>query len=347
MKVVLCIVTWLVLASVSVDADEYRPAYLELKQVSPDAFDMLWKSPLASNDKRLLLDVTLPNDVKIIQPKRSSIVGSAIVSHSTISRDGGLTGATISVEGLRRASTDVLVRIQRLDGSREVVRLTANEPSFVIADTPTSIDVAKTYLVFGVEHILQGIDHLFFVACLLFIAGSWPRILGTITGFTVAHSITLTLATLKLVQIPVPPVEAVISLSIVFLAREIVRNRSDTLTWRYPMAISMIFGLLHGLGFASALSDIGLPQTEIPAALLAFNVGVEIGQAGFVAVLLAMVYLVNKSLTRVALFRPSEESYGSRAIHANSLCWLEKSIAYGIGGVSMLWMIERIAAFWG
>jgi hydrogenase/urease accessory protein HupE len=346
MKVVLCIVTWLILAAMSVDADEYRPAYLELKQVSPDTFSMLWKSPLASNNKRLLLDVKLPNDVKIIRPERSSIVGGAVISHSTISRAGGFTGATILVEGLGRASTDVLVRILRLDGSREVVRLTATGPSFIIADTPTSIDVAKTYFVFGVEHILKGVDHLFFVACLLFIAGSWPRILGTITGFTLAHSVTLTLAALKLVQIPVPPVEAVISLSIVFLAREIVRNRTDTLTWRYPMAISMIFGLLHGLGFASALSDIGLPQTEIPAALFAFNVGVEIGQTGFVAVLLAMVYFAKKSLKRVALIRFSEESGGSQAIPDNLLRWLEKTIAYGIGGVAMLWMIERIVAFW-
>ena len=156
--------------------------------------------------------------------------------------------------------------------------------------------MVKTYLVFGVEHILSGMDHLLFIACLIFIAGTWRRILVTITGFTIAHSLTLTLSALELIRLPVPPIEATIALSIVFLAREIALDRRDTLTWRYPIAVSAGFGLLHGLGFASALKDIGLPQTEIPAALLAFNVGVEIGQIMFVSSMLVVFWLITKSL---------------------------------------------------
>ena len=161
-----------------------------------------------------------------------------------------------------------------IDGSTQVIRLSIGEHSFVVASTPTTLDVAKTYISFGIEHILEGIDHLLFVACLIFIAGSWKRILITITGFTAAHSITLSLAALNIISIPILAVEAVIALSIVFLAREIVQQRRDILTWRYLVLVSITFGLLHGFGFASAHGDIGLPQNEIPTAFLSFNIGV-------------------------------------------------------------------------
>jgi hydrogenase/urease accessory protein HupE len=184
------------------------------------------------------------------------------------------------------------------------------------------------------QHIWQGNDHLLFIACLVLIAGSWRRILITITGFTLAHSITLALAALELVRVPVPPVEAVIALSIVFLAREIALDRRDTLTWRHPIAVSSSFGLLHGFGFASALSDIGLPQTEIPAALLAFNVGVEIGQVVFVATILSIFWLVTQSLKKLKF---------------DSVNWLlniEKPMAYTVGTITMFWTVERISEFW-
>lgn len=332
--------------SVPAHADEYRPAYLELNQTTPEIFRMLWKVPAKGKGQRLALYVTLPDDVTVIGQERSAFVGGAFVSHSTIKRIGGLTGIEITIAGLERVSTDVLVRIQGLDGSKEVVRLTPAEPSFFVAGTPTGIDVAKTYLAFGVEHILEGIDHLLFVACLLFIAGTWRRILITITGFTLAHSITLTLAALGFVRVPVPPVEAVIALSIVFLAREIAHHRRDTLTWRYPIAVSVIFGLLHGFGFASALRDIGLPPTEIPAALLAFNVGVEIGQVIFVAFILAVVWMVTFGLDRIALIPSGEHSQPAQVRSGHWLRVFEKPMAYSIGGITMLWTVERIMVFW-
>jgi hydrogenase/urease accessory protein HupE len=320
----------LILSSSSVYGDEYRPAYLEFKQSSEHTFDMLWKVPAKGQTQRLKLDVVLPPDTTS-SPLRSNFVGTAYIERSTIRRQGGLAGAEIRIKGLQGISTDVLVRIQRLDGSSETARLNSAKNAFVVKGTPAFWDVVNTYLVFGVEHILGGFDHLLFIACLIFIAGTWQRILITITGFTLAHSITLTLAALELIRLPIPPIEATIALSIVFLAREIILDRRNTLTWRYPITVSASFGLLHGFGFASALSEIGLPQTEIPAALLAFNVGVEIGQLLFVTGLLFFFWLI------------------SRSLNINSVGWVKKiepPIAYVVGSIAMLWTIERVSGFW-
>lgn len=326
------IVLWLCSVTLA-QADEYRPAYLEFKQTSVNDFDMLWKVPAKGQLKRLSLYVLLPNDVTTTSDVRSVFINGAYIERSSISRQGGLAGATISIQGLERVSTDVLVRIQRLNGTSETARLNAASTSFVVKGAPQFWDVINTYLVFGIEHILNGFDHLLFVACLIFIAGTWRRILVTVTGFTLAHSITLTLAGLELVRLPIPPIEATIALSIVFLAREIALNRRDTLTWRYPIVVSASFGLLHGFGFASALSDIGLPQTEIPAALLAFNVGVEIGQVAFVASMFLFFWLITQSL---------------KSLKIASVNWLqktEKPMAYAVGSISILWTIERVSGF--
>lgn len=321
------------LSLTTASADEYRAAYLEFKQIDESHFAMLWKVP-ARGGQRLKLRVALPADIESTEVRRA-LVGGAFVERSTLSRPGGLAGAEIGILGLERVSTDVLVRIERLDGTSETARLNSSSTSFVVVGEPKFLDVVNTYSVFGVEHILTGFDHLLFVACLIFIAGAsgnrWRRILVTITGFTVAHSITLTLAALDLVQLPISAIEATIALSIVFLAREIALNRRDTLTWRYPIAVSATFGLLHGFGFASALSEIGLPQSEIPAALLAFNVGVEIGQVVFVASLLLVFGLMAQALKRLRF-----HSYdGMRAI--------EKPVTLAVGSIAMFWTIERVS----
>lgn len=315
-------------------ADEYRPAYLEFTQTNESTFDMLWKVPAKGQRQRLSLYVVLPADVRTVSEARSAFIGGAYIERSSIRREGGLAGIEISIKGLERVSTDVLVRIQRLDGTSETARLNAASRSFVVKGAPQFWGVVNTYLVFGIEHILNGFDHLLFVACLMFIAGTWRRILVTITGFTLAHSITLTLAGLELVRLPIPPIEAVIALSIVFLAREIALNRRDTLTWRYPIAVSASFGLLHGFGFASALADIGLPQTEIPAALLAFNVGVEVGQIAFVATMLLIFWLITKVLKNI-------EISATNWTHK-----VEKPMAYSVGGIAMFWAVERVSGFW-
>ena len=332
-RLLFCIALLLMVLS-NAQADEYRPAYLELRQTSEDIFDLLWKVPARGQDMRLALYLDFPDDVKSIGSVRSSFIGNAYIERSTISRRGGLSGVEIRIEGLTRVATDVLVRIERLDGSTEVARLTASTPSFVVTAAANTWDVAKTYLVFGMLHIWQGTDHLLFVACLVLIAGSWKRILITITGFTIAHSVTLSLAALELVHVPVPPIEAMIALSIVFLAREIALDRRDTLTWRYPIVVSATFGLLHGFGFASALAEIGLPKTEIPAALLAFNLGVEIGQVVFVGAIIAAAGLGKMCFQKFI---------------QNPFKWMsliENPVAYTIGGITMFWTLERVSGFW-
>jgi len=314
-------------------ADEYRPAYLEIQQAETETYNVLWKVP-ARGISRLQLNVLFPKDTTITTPVSASFVAKAYVERFSIHRHGGLSGAEIEIEGLSLVSTSVLVRIHRLDGSTEVVSLNAGTPSFIVADAPQTWDVAKNYLGLGIEHIWGGTDHLLFVACLILIAGTWRRILITITGFTMAHSVTLTLAALELVRLPVPPIEVMIALSIVFLAREIACERRDTLTWRYPIVVSSTFGLLHGFGFASALSEIGLPQTEIPAALLSFNLGVEIGQLEFVATILSLFWIISQALKLLNI------------ASANWLSSVEKPIAYIVGGITMFWTLERVSGFW-
>ncbi len=316
-------------------ADVYRPAYLEIRQTAGDDYDLLWKVPARGPDQRLALGLELPEDVARSELVRSEYVGSAVIDRFSISRSGGLEGAVIGVSGLLGTTHEVLVRVELLDGSTQVARLTSANESFVVDAAVELGEVLRTYTLFGIEHIWKGIDHLLFVACLILIAGSWKRILVTITGFTIAHSITLTLAALELVQIPVPPVEAVIALSIVFLARELVRDRRDTLTWRYPIAVSVSFGLLHGFGFASALAELGLPPGDIPAALLSFNIGVEIGQILFVALVMIAVRLFGALLHAVSAER------------AMGLVRAEVMAVYAIGGLAMFWTLQRLGAFWG
>ena len=185
--------------------------------------------------------------------------------------------------------TDVLVRLERMDGTTQTLRVTPAAPSFVIEAQPGRWQVAKTYLLLGIEHILLGVDHLLFVLALVILVDGTRRLFWTITAFTAAHSITLAAATLGWVHVPSPPVEASIALSIVFLASEIMHRRAGRpgLTYRQPWIVAFLFGLLHGLGFAGALSEVGLPANAIPFALLFFNVGVEIGQLLFIAAVLA------------------------------------------------------------
>ena len=154
----------------AVYADEYRPAYLELQQSSADVYDVLWKVPARGADKRLSLYVVFADDVETIKPVRAAFIGRAFIERSTIRRSGGLTGSEIKIKGLERVSTDVLVRIQRLDGSSETTRLNAAKTSFIVVGIPQFWEVIKTYQLFGVEHILGGYDHLLFIACLIFIA---------------------------------------------------------------------------------------------------------------------------------------------------------------------------------
>ena len=328
MKQVLLIFALLVLFAHGALAHEMRPAYLELRQTGPETYDALWKVPGLGENLRLGLYVELPAGCTNVTSARASMVNNAFTERWTVRRPSGLTGSTIRIAGLSATTTDVLVRLERLDGSEQVTRLTPSAPSFVVEAAPPPLQVARTYSVLGVEHILSGIDHLLFILALLIITrGGW-RLVKTVTAFTISHSITLTAATLGLVHVPQPPVEAVIALSIVFVAVEIVRTRRglESITARAPWFVAFTFGLMHGLGFAGGLSDAGLPVAHIPTALLFFSVGVEVGHFLFIGVVLTVLALVRR--IRIPFPR-----------------WTELVPPYAIGATAMFWVIQRTLSF--
>ena len=238
----------------------------------------------------------------------------------------------IHIDGLERTSTDVLVRFDFADGATEAHRLTPGDPSFTVPTQPSRLEVVRTYLLLGIEHILSGIDHLVFVLALLILVKGVRRLIFTVTAFTIAHSLTLAGATLGYVQMPGPPIEATIALSIMFVAAEIIHSRRGRpgLTEKYPWVVAFTFGLLHGFGFAGALAQIGLPQTSIPVALLFFNVGVEIGQLLFIASVFTIIALARRITRRINIPRPA---------------WSWAVPPYAIGSLAVFWVIQRIAAF--
>jgi hydrogenase/urease accessory protein HupE len=310
-------------------AHEMRPAFLRIRESAPETYEVLWKVPAKERSLRLSLHLRFDDDVEVLAPPVAGFSDRAHVQRMRIQRAGGLTGSRVAVEGLERTLTDVLLQVERLDGTTFTHRIRPDAPSAVIEAAPGPGQVAWTYAVLGVEHILLGIDHLLFVLALLLIVTDLRKLVGTITAFTAAHSVTLALSALGHVSLPGPPVEAVIALSVVFVAAEIVRGQQGNpgLTARAPWTVAFAFGLLHGFGFAGALSEIGLPQASVPLALVSFNVGVEVGQLLFVAALL-LVYGVARKLGK-------EPSPG-----------LRRAPAYLIGGVAAFWLIERVAGFW-
>lgn len=327
LRAFLCLFVVCLLPSLA-STHEMRPGYLEIRESAPDTYDVLWKVPALGDNMRLGLYLRFADDVDMVTEPVVGFFGNAHIQRMRIHRQGGLTGSSVTIDGLDATFTDVLLRLERADGTEITHRLTPAAPSYLIEAEPRRGQVALTYFALGVEHILSGVDHLLFVLALLMVVVGWRKLVGTITAFTVAHSITLALAALGFVHVPGPPVEAVIALSIVFVAAEIIRGRrgDSGLTARMPWIVAFTFGLLHGFGFAGALSEIGLPQSAIPLALFTFNVGVEAGQLLFVGAVLASYLIVH----RIQLTPPD---------------WAWRIPAYVIGGIAAYWMIERVAAF--
>ena len=310
-------------------AHEVRPGYLALTEVAAGRFEVLFKVPMRGT-ARLRMAAVLPANCRQLAPTASYPARGAVLERWTVECDGTIVGREVRIAGLEGTLTDVLVRIERLDGNSYSIRLRPRSPYFVIPEAPSTWDVARTYLTLGVEHILGGVDHLLFVlALLLIVGGRWGTLLKTITAFTVAHSLTLAAATLGWVSVPGAPVEAVIALSIVFLAAELAHAQMGRpgLTQQFPWIVAFSFGLLHGLGFAGALAEVGLPQNQIPLALFQFNVGVELGQLSFVGAVLGTAALWQRTRIQV----PD---------------WAWRVPAYGIGAVAAFWMIQRTVAFW-
>jgi hydrogenase/urease accessory protein HupE len=308
-------------------AHEVRPAYLDLREEAPGIFDVLFKTPMRG-DNRLALNVSFSGPVKMATPVISRMTDSAMVQTWRLSAIEPLAGQVVRIDGLASTMTDALVRIEFIDGGEWVGRLTPGVPRTTIPADQGGWEVAAAYLELGVEHILLGIDHLLFVLALILIAPNTRQLILAITAFTLAHSITLAAATLGFVNVPPPPVEAAIALSIAFVAAEIIRARQGqaSIAVRAPWVVAFAFGLLHGFGFAGALSEVGLPAGHIPVALLFFNVGVEIGQLLFVAVVLGLA----------ALFRFARHPLPH---------WATLAPPYLIGSLAMFWVIQRVSAF--
>jgi hydrogenase/urease accessory protein HupE len=321
-------VAWLMIFSLPLAAHELRPAYLQVTEIGGGAYDLVWKVPAAGENMRLSLAPRFDGKAKRIGEPVDAFTGGAHVSRWKVECPDGIAGTQLTIDGLSNTFTDALVRVAYADGTEFVTRLQPDNPSVVITAAPGPAAVAWTYTVLGVEHILLGIDHLLFVLALVLLVKGWRRLLATITAFTVSHSITLAAATLGYVHVPGPPVEACIALSIVFVAAEIIRahRNGPGLAERAPWLVAFSFGLLHGLGFAGALSAVGLPPQAIPVALLFFNIGVELGQLAFVAVVLVVMAAGRKLPIRVPQ-------------------WSWRIAPYSIGGMAMFWMIQRIDAF--
>jgi hypothetical protein len=311
-------------------AHESRPIYVKIQETEPYVFSFTVKTPRTIPQFNIP-SILAPRNCK--QVGRDTVVGQrdSYVKENVYRCDGGVSGEKIELSfPAITPSVQTLIRLQTLSGLTHSKLLDPGKLAWEVPAKENKMQVAKDYTSLGVRHILEGYDHLLFLACLIMIAGTGRRILITVTGFTLAHSITLALSAFNLLRIPSVPVEAAIALSIVFLASEIAKEPRDTLTYKYPALVSVAFGLLHGLGFASVLRQIGLPQTEIVTGLLFFNIGVEIGQLAFIA----MIILIYK----LFMFATKKRTA--------SLLPLEKPAAYVVGSIAAFWMIERIYSFW-
>jgi len=310
----------------TVYAHEVRPGYLELRQTDAGMYAVLWKVP-AVGEMRLSIHPRFPENCSRVGEITSYLGDDSYAEHLNIACPGGLNGRTIAIDGLAATMTDVLVRIEFTDGATWTQRLKPSVPAAMIPKTASRLQTAGVYLKLGVEHILSGVDHLMFVLALIILTcGGW-KLVKTVTAFTLSHSVTLTAATLGFVHVPQQPVEAVIALSVVFVATDIVKVRSGikSITASAPWMVALSFGLIHGLGFAGGLSDAGLPALHIPTALLFFSLGVESGHFLFIGVLLSLIALARQ--VRIPFPR-----------------WTELVPPYAIGGVAMFWVIQRLIA---
>ena len=328
-QIILLIVLVLIVSSTSALAHRLQPAYLEVSEQNTGTFNVLWKRPLVGN-KPMDIYPRFPDSCSnltepVLRPSDSSAVERWLIDCGA----SGLAKKTIVIDGLVKTVTDTLLRIELADGSMHTTVLQPNAPTYIVPETSSKTEVAGSYLVLGIEHILGGFDHLLFVLGLLLIVRKTRVLIKTITAFTLAHSVTLAMAALGFVHVSQTPVEAVIALSILFLATELSKQHRGEigLTSRAPWLVALSFGLLHGFGFAGALSEIGLPQTDIPLALLFFNVGVEVGQLMFVAVVVAAQMAIRKMTIKWP-------------------AWAEQMPAYCIGSLAAFWFIQRTISFW-
>ena len=319
------IATLLLATGAPARAHEARPGFLELRETGPGTYSLLWKKP-TGGEVEIQIAPAVPEGCRLATPDRQQLTPGAVIARGTLTCRGGLAGKTIVIAGLEATITDVLVRVHNADGRLESHLLRPASPAIVLGGVTSAMERALGYVQLGIQHILLGVDHLLFVLGLLLIVRDRWTLVKTITAFTVAHSITLAIATLGYASFPLPPLNAAIALSILFLGPEIVRTwRGETsFTIRHPWVVAFAFGLLHGFGFATGLTAMGLPRAEIPLALLLFNVGVELGQLGFVV----LVLLLERSFRVLEIRWPA---------------MVARLPGYAVGTLGAYWTIQRVA----
>ena len=320
----------LILRNSAAIAHEARPCYLEVTETSRGQYAVLWRTPVLAG-MHLPVKLQLPDDVRDLKdPKVEELTDSFIERRWITSGVNGLAGQRIAFPGLQVTITDVLVRIKLLDDRSWSVIVHPSQPYIEIAAPQRHLAVMAGYIVHGIRHISLGADHLLFLLGLLLIVRERWMLVKTVTAFTIAHSVTLALATLGLASLPVAPLNAAIALSILFLGPEIVRmwRGESSFTIGHPWVVAFAFGLLHGFGFASALTSAGLPRAELALALLGFNVGVEIGQLGFVV----LVLLLERAFRILEIHWPR---------------WAAALPGYTVGSLGAFWTIDRVALLLG
>lgn len=318
--------------AVSVSAHDSRPVYIELIQDTATLYNLMWRVP-DSVQPDTIPDINLEGGcqahnvqtedaISPIRPNRAHQGRRVYRCKSDVSPVAILLDYPVS-----NPSLSTIVRVIGRDNAVRVIHARPESARIPLLNSDSPGQVALEYISLGTRHIWSGFDHLLFVTCLVLMAGGLKRVLMMVTGFTLGHSLTLILATLGLIRIPVLPVEPVIALSLVFVAAELLREQKDTWTWRYPLLMASCFGLLHGLGFASAISALGLPENEIITALLAFNLGVELGQMTYVVSIMLLMGLY---------------SLASRAWGASETMALSSVLAWPVGGLAAFWFMERL-----
>ena len=313
----------LLLRAAPARAHEARPGFLELQETEPDSYSLLWKKP-TGGEVEIQIAPAIPDGCRLATRDRQQLTPGALIVRGTLACQGGLAGKTIAIAGLSATVTDVLVRLHHADGRLESHLLRPATPSVTLGGSTSATERAAGYLQLGVQHILLGVDHLLFVLGLLLVVSNRWMLVKTISSFTVAHSITLAIATLGWASAPLPPLNAAIALSILFLGPEIARTwrGESSFTIRHPWVVAFAFGLLHGFGFASGLTAMGLPRAEVPLALLLFNVGVELGQIAFVLLVVLL----------------------ERSFHLLEVRWprlVERLPGYAVGTLGACWTIQR------
>lgn len=324
MRAAMC--AFLALLAGPVFADELRPGFVEFTQISAKQWMLVWKSPMKGGFTPSTRP-TLPEGCAVTGQPEREIGGGAAVTRSTVFCQSGVSGGFIGLENFDTAQSDVLVRVAPLGRPVQALRLTPAEPRTMIAARPDRWQVARSYFITGVDHIVFGYDHLLFVVALVLLLSGFWTIFKAVTAFTVAHSLTLVGTTVGAVGLPQQPVEIVIALSIMFLAVEILKREpgKPRLSERIPWLVAFGFGLLHGFGFAGALKEIGLPESDVPTALLTFNLGVETGQLVVVGATIGLLAVLRRKFAALQL-------------------QVVKIATYGIGIIASFWFIERTLA---